>query len=138
MFEEIIYYQIITSSIFEGNFFFYFFYESQRKTDIDLYTLLRIRIICFICPWETRLLIQPKTTSALGCKDGLYWNANLWRNRVHYIKQRYKQNCQLFIIQSKCTTWAVRGYVLRSTTYFWASSVHWSSHLHVGISLIQA
>lgn len=27
---------------------------------------------------------------------------------------------------------------LRSMTYFWASSVHWSSHLHVGISLIQA
>lgn len=40
-------------------------------------TLLRIRIICFIWPWATRLLMQPKTTRALGWRDGLYWNANL-------------------------------------------------------------
>lgn len=39
--------------------------------------LLRMRMICLIWPWVTRLLMQPNTTRALGCRDGLYWNANL-------------------------------------------------------------
>lgn len=39
--------------------------------------LLRIRIICLIWLWLTLLLMQPNTTSALGWRDGLYWNANL-------------------------------------------------------------
>lgn len=39
--------------------------------------LLRMRMICLIWPWVTLLLMQPNTTRALGCRDGLYWNANL-------------------------------------------------------------
>jgi hypothetical protein len=39
--------------------------------------LLRILMICLIWPWVTLLLMQPNTTRALGCRDGLYWNANL-------------------------------------------------------------
>lgn len=34
-------------------------------------------MICLIWPWLTRLLMQPNTTSALGWREGLYWNANL-------------------------------------------------------------
>lgn len=60
---------------------------SHKGQETDPYTLLRIRIICFICPCDTRLLIQPKTTSALGCREGLYWNANLRRNIAHCIKK---------------------------------------------------
>ena len=39
--------------------------------------LLRILMICLIWLWVTLLLMQPNTTRALGCRDGLYWNANL-------------------------------------------------------------
>lgn len=39
--------------------------------------LLRIRMICLIWVCVTRLLMQPNTTRARGCRDGLYWNANL-------------------------------------------------------------
>lgn len=39
--------------------------------------MLRMRMICLIWPWVTLLLMQPNTTSALGCRDGLYWKANL-------------------------------------------------------------
>lgn len=45
--------------------------------------LLRIRMICFIWPWLTLLLMQPKTTSARGWRDGLYWNANLESKHTH-------------------------------------------------------
>lgn len=66
-------------------------------------TLLWIRIICFICPWDTLLLIQPKTTRALGCRDGLYWNANLqWKDP----KSLWKPLC-LLIINNKNIDYAV-------------------------------
>lgn len=43
--------------------------------------LLRMRMICLIWLWVTLLLMQPNTTRALGCRDGLYWNANLESQR---------------------------------------------------------
>lgn len=43
--------------------------------------LLRMRMICLIWPWVTLLLMQPNTTRALGCSDGLYWKANLESQR---------------------------------------------------------
>lgn len=39
--------------------------------------LLKMRMICLIWPLLTLLLMHPNTTRALGCRDGLYWNANL-------------------------------------------------------------
>lgn len=45
--------------------------------------LLSIRMICFIWVCVTRLLMQPNTTRARGCKDGLYWKANLHIKHTH-------------------------------------------------------
>ncbi len=64
-------------------------YEREKQTELTRsmlsrgLALLRIRIICLSCPWVTRLLMQPNTTSARGWRDGLYWNANLSGKRKY-------------------------------------------------------
>lgn len=59
--------------------------------------LLRIRMICLIWPWLTLLLMQPNTTSALGWRDGLYWNANLESKHTHKHKCSTLHICVLNI-----------------------------------------
>lgn len=85
--------------------------------------MLRMRMICLIWPWLTLLLMQPNTTRARGCRDGLYWKANLQTERFHHSRRQRE---------------AAEVSVWRWSSYFWASSVHWSSHLQAGMSLMQA
>lgn len=92
--------------------------------------LLRIRMICLIWLWLTLLLMQPNTTSALGWRDGLYWNANLESKQIKSCMSTFMFLAHLAL--KKRIVWAGDG------LYFCASSVHWSNHLQAGMSLIQA
>lgn len=93
--------------------------------------LLRMRMICLIWPWVTLLLMQPNTTRALGCSDGLYWKANLESQRETALPW---QQGKVPSVLGKPP-----GYNrARRVPYFWASSVHWSNHLQAGMSLMQA
>lgn len=55
-------------------------------------------------------------------------------NNIYTIKWIYNKRMRTLDVLHR----QGRAQGLKSMTYFWASSVHWSSHLHVGISLIQA
>lgn len=82
-------------------------------------------MICLIWPWLTLLLMQPNTTRALGCRDGLYWKANLRSQR--------KSPASAF-----CAAFRPAAMAAGEASYFWASSVHWSNHLQAGMSRMQA
>lgn len=94
--------------------------------------LLRMRMICLIWPWVTLLLMQPNTTSALGCRDGLYWKANLQPQKDTSFP--LEQEGRLLPEHAS----AARRVQMTRGSYFWASSVHWSNHLQAGMSLMQA